>query len=67
MCSATRRSQTTQVDDLIRITNLPVKLGLRRQDMKGRQAFVAKVDRYVILFYPVAYIGTMVTVTLLFR
>jgi len=40
---------------------------LRRQDMKGRKAFVAKVDRYVILFYAVAYIGTMATVTLLFR
>ncbi|UHD14732.1 ligand-gated ion channel [Thiocapsa bogorovii] len=40
---------------------------LRRQDMKGRSAFVAKVDRYVITFYPLAYIATIVAVTLLFR
>jgi len=40
---------------------------LRRQDMKGRQTFVAKVDRYVITFYPLAYIATIAAVTLLFR
>jgi hypothetical protein len=40
---------------------------LRRQDMKGRQEFVAKVDRYVIIFYPLAYIVTIATVALLFR
>lgn len=40
---------------------------LRRQDMKGRQSFVAKVDRYVIVFYPLAYIATIATVALLFR
>lgn len=40
---------------------------LRRQDMNGRHTFVAKVDRYVIIFYPLAYIATIATVTLLFR
>jgi hypothetical protein len=40
---------------------------LRRQDMKGRQAFVATVDRYVITFYPLAYIVTIAAVALLFR
>ena len=40
---------------------------LRRQDMKGRKGFVAKVDRYVITFYPLAYIATIATVTLLFQ
>jgi len=39
---------------------------LRRQDMKGRNAFVEKVDRYVIIFYPVAYAITIASVTLLF-
>jgi len=39
---------------------------LRRQDMKGRDTFVAKVDRYVIIFYPVAYAITIATVTMLF-
>jgi hypothetical protein len=39
---------------------------LRRQDMKGRDAFVAKVDRYVIASYPLAYVVTIGTVTLLF-
>ena len=40
---------------------------LRRQDMKGRHTFVATVDRYVITFYPLAYIVTIATVALLFR
>jgi hypothetical protein len=35
--------------------------------MKGRQSFVATVDRYVITFYPLAYIVTIATVALLFR
>lgn len=39
---------------------------LRRQDMQGRDAFVAKVDRYVIASYPLAYVVTIATVTLLF-
>ena len=40
---------------------------LRRQDMKGRHTFVATVDRYIISFYLLAYIATIVAVTLLFR
>jgi hypothetical protein len=52
---------------LVTAVVLILSVYLRRQDMKGRKTFVAKVDRYVILFYPVAYIGTMVAVTLLFR
>ena len=40
---------------------------LRRQDMKGRHDFVAKVDRYVIIFYPLACIVTIATVAMLFR
>ena len=40
---------------------------LRRQDMKGRQDFVAKIDHYVIVFYPLAYIVTIAAVTFLLR
>ena len=40
---------------------------LRRQDMKGRNKFVAKVDRYVIIFYPLAYFLTIASVAMLFR
>jgi len=40
---------------------------LRRQDMKGRDRFVARVDRYVITFYPLAYLLTIASVTMLFR
>jgi hypothetical protein len=40
---------------------------LRRQDMKGRDTFVAKVDRYVIIFYPLAYFLTITSVAMLFR
>jgi hypothetical protein len=39
---------------------------LRRQDMKGRERFVARVDRYVITFYPLAYLLTIASVTMLF-
>jgi len=39
---------------------------LRRQDMKGRDTFVAKVDRYVIICYPLAYAITIASVTMLF-
>ncbi len=41
---------------------LVLSVYLARQDMKGRQAFVAKVDRYVITLYPLAYIATIATV-----
>lgn len=40
---------------------------LRRQDMNGRQALVARIDRYVLIFYPLAYVATIGAVTLLFR
>ncbi len=40
---------------------------LRRQDMKGRDVFVARVDRYVIIFYPLAYFLTIASVAMLFR
>ena len=52
---------------LVTAVVLILSVYLRRQDMKGREAFVAKVDRYVILFYPLAYILTIASVTLLFR
>jgi hypothetical protein len=52
---------------LVTAVVLILSVYLRRQDMKGRQTFVAKVDRYVIIFYPLAYIATIATVTLLFR
>jgi hypothetical protein len=39
---------------------------LRRQDMQGREAFVAKVDRYVIIFYPLAYALAIISVAMLF-
>jgi hypothetical protein len=35
--------------------------------MRGRQVFVAKVDRYVIILYPLAYALTIATVAYLFR
>jgi hypothetical protein len=35
--------------------------------MKGRDRFVARVDRYVITFYPLAYLLTTASVTMLFR
>jgi len=40
---------------------------LRRQEMKGREGFVEKIDRYVIMFYPLAYVVTIGAVTLLLR
>ncbi len=52
---------------LVTAVVLILSVYLRRQDMKGREAFVATVDRYVITFYPLAYIVTIATVTLLFR
>jgi hypothetical protein len=52
---------------LVTAVVLILSVYLRRQDMKGRQAFVATVDRYVITFYPLAYIGTIAAVTLLFQ
>ena len=52
---------------LVTAVVLILSVYLRRQDMKGREAFVAKVDRYVIFFYPLAYILTIASVTLLFR
>ncbi len=52
---------------LVTAVVLILSVYLRRQDMKGRQAFVATADRYVITFYPLAYIVMIATVTLLFR
>jgi hypothetical protein len=51
---------------LVTAVVLILSVYLRRKDMNGRDRFVAKVDRYVILFYPLAYALTIVTVTLLF-
>jgi len=51
---------------LVTAVVLILSVYLRRQDMMGRAAFVAKVDRYVILFYPVAYALSISAVTLLF-
>jgi hypothetical protein len=52
---------------LVTAVVLILSVYLRRQDMKGRKTFVATVDRYVITFYPLAYIVTIGAVTLLFR
>jgi hypothetical protein len=52
---------------LVTAVVLILSVYLRRQDMKGRHTFVATVDRYIISFYPLAYIATIVAVTLLFR
>lgn len=52
---------------LVTAVVLILSVYLRRQDMKSRRAFVATVDRYVIIFYPLAYIVTIAAVTLLFR
>lgn len=52
---------------LVTAVVLILSVYLRRQDMKGRKAFVAKVDRYVITFYPLAYVGTIAAVAFFFR
>jgi len=52
---------------LVTAVVLILSVYLRRKDMKGRDTFVAKVDRYVIIFYPLAYVLTIASVTLLFR
>jgi hypothetical protein len=52
---------------LVTAVVLILSVYLRRQDMHGKKAFVAKVDRYVIIFYPLAYILTIATVAMLFR
>jgi hypothetical protein len=52
---------------LVTAVVLILSVYLRRQDMKGRHHFVATVDRYVIVFYPLAYIVTIATVTVLFQ
>jgi hypothetical protein len=52
---------------LVTAVVLILSVYLRRQDMKDRKAFVARVDRFVITFYPLAYVIAIVTVTLLFR
>jgi hypothetical protein len=52
---------------LVTAVVLILSVFLRRQDMQGRKTFVAKVDRYVITFYPLAYVLTIVAVTWLFR
>ena len=46
---------------------LILSIYLRRQDMKRRYSFVAKVDRYVIIFYPLAYVPSTASVTMVFR
>jgi hypothetical protein len=51
---------------LVTAVVLILSVYLRRQDMQGRQVFVAKVDRYVITFYPLAYLGTIGVVTFVF-
>ena len=52
---------------LVTAVVLILSVYLRRQDMMGRQSFVTMVDRYVITFYPLAYIATIATVAFLFR
>jgi len=52
---------------LVTAVVLILSVYLRRKDMRGRDTFVAKVDRYVIIFYPLAYVLTIASVTLLFR
>ena len=52
---------------LVTAVVLILSVYLRRQDMMGRQSFVTMVDRYVITFYPLAYIATIAAVAFLFR
>jgi cell division protein FtsL len=52
---------------LVTAVVLILSVYLRRQDMKGRANLVARVDRYVIIFYPLAYVVTIAVVTALFR
>jgi hypothetical protein len=52
---------------LVTAVVLILSVYLRREEMKGRETFVATVDRYVITFYPLAYIATIIVVTSLFR
>jgi len=52
---------------LVTAVVLILSVYLRRQDMRERHAFVAKIDRYIIIFYPLAYVVTIATVAFLFR
>ncbi len=52
---------------LVTAVVLVLAVYLRRQDMKGRKDFVARIDRYILTFYPLAYAGTIATVAMLFR
>jgi len=52
---------------LVTAVVLILSVYLRRRDMQGRQRFVASVDRYVIILYPLAYLLTIGLVTLLFQ
>lgn len=52
---------------LVTAVVLILSVYLRRQDIKGRKVFVATIDRYIITFYPLADIATIVAVTVLFR
>ena len=51
---------------LVTAVVLIMSVYLRRQDMNGREDFVARVDRYIIISYPLAYALTIATVTMLF-
>lgn len=51
---------------LVTAVVLIMSVYLRRQDMNGREDFVARVDRYIIISYPLAYALTIATVTILF-
>jgi hypothetical protein len=52
---------------LVTAVVLILSVYLRHQEMQGRKSFVAKVDRYVIILYPLAYFVTIGIVTALFQ
>jgi hypothetical protein len=46
---------------------LILAVALKRMVGDGKEALVLRIDKYVIMFYPLAYIGTLLTVVLFSR
>ena len=46
---------------------LVLSVALKRMVSDGKEALVRRIDKYVIIFYPLAYIGMVLAVFLIFR
>ena len=46
---------------------LVLAVALKRMVSDGKEALVRRIDKYVIIFYPLAYIGTVLAVFLIFK